>query len=403
MVMKRKIKKYLLIIAVFALVLSGCDSKKQVTGEDIIEAEMTESVVEELAEEELDANTLYNMGMEYYRKEKYDQAIECLEKAATMNHSDAMYHIGWMYNGGLGVEQNYTLALEWYEKAATMSHSDAMLSIGDLYNGGLGVEKNNTLALEWYEKAANLGYAPAMYMTGFMYHSGEGVEKNNTLALEWLEKAADLGDETAVELIANIQKSLGIQAPIEENVIGDNKDVRQIKPSDFMFMDLPINENHYEEWKIKLGYTGDDTLEDSAFTNCETNYGLVSCEKKYNNINLKNNKGSNCFSWGDFGESFNVEISKGSEKTDLISGPILIDMTEEEIKSIIGYDESKFVEEIESDGSKIKRMNLSDGYIIIDEENPYIDSTIKVCGRDGNVAIFIKDSIVTKILINAFK
>lgn len=50
--------------------------------------------------------------------------------------------------------------------------------------------------------------------------------------------------------------------------------------SDYTFMGLPVNENHYEEWKEKLGYTEDDTLEDSAFTTYETEYGLVSRDKK---------------------------------------------------------------------------------------------------------------------------
>lgn len=273
-----------------------------------------------------------------------------------------------------------------------------MYMTGFMYHSGEGVEKNDTQTFEWLKKSAYSGYRTAMYMVGRMYYLGEGIEKNDTLALEWLEKAAELGDETAIELVANIQKSMGIQELKKEgNIAG------LIKLSEFMFMGLPVNENHYEEWKTKLGYTGDDTLEDSAFTTYETEYGRVSCDKKYSNINLKNSKGSNCFSWSDLGENFQVEISIDSGKTDLISGPVLTGMTEEEIKTIIGYDESKFIEEIEDDGSKIKRMDLSKGHIIIDEENPYLDCSIMLSGQSGSVRIFIKDSIVTKVLIHAFK
>lgn len=117
---------------------------------------------------------------------------------------------------------------------------------------------------------------------------------------------------------------------------------------------------------------------------------------------MKNSKGSECFRWIDHRNSIQVELSTDSEKIDLVSGPIVRGMMEE-VKSVIGYDESKFVEEVEDDGSKIKRMNLSEGHIIIDEENPYLDCSIMISGQAGSVGVFIKDNIVTKIIIHAFK
>jgi TPR repeat protein len=77
-----------------------------------------------------------------------------------------MYWLGFLYDMGLGVNQNYTTAKYWYEKAAEKGETRAMNNLGYMYDEGHGVTQNFTTAKYWYEKAAGKGEATAMHNLG---------------------------------------------------------------------------------------------------------------------------------------------------------------------------------------------------------------------------------------------
>ena len=142
---------------------------------------------------------MYQEGMGV--EQDYAKALEWLEKAADLGNSSAMNNIGYSYYYGNGIEQDYAKALEWLEKAADLGNSSAMDWIGSIYREGLGVEQDYTKALEWYEKAADLGNSNAMTWIGLIYRDGLGVEQDYAKALEWYEKAADLGNTSGMNQI----------------------------------------------------------------------------------------------------------------------------------------------------------------------------------------------------------
>ncbi len=138
-----------------------------------------------------------------FMEEDYDTKLEYFNKVVEEGNEPfyialAMNEIGYMYQEGMGVEQDYAKALEWLEKAADFGNSSAMNNIGYSYYYGVGVEQDYAKALEWFEKAADLRNSSAMDWIGSIYREGLGVEQDYTKALEWYEKAADLGNSNAM-------------------------------------------------------------------------------------------------------------------------------------------------------------------------------------------------------------
>jgi TPR repeat protein len=47
--------------------------------------------------------------------------------------------------------------MNWYQKAAGVGNGTAMYNIGVLWEGGLGVAQDRNQAIDWYRKAAAAG------------------------------------------------------------------------------------------------------------------------------------------------------------------------------------------------------------------------------------------------------
>jgi TPR repeat protein len=47
--------------------------------------------------------------------------------------------------------------MKWYQQAANAGHNTAMYNIGVLWEGGLGVTQDRDQAIAWYRKAAAAG------------------------------------------------------------------------------------------------------------------------------------------------------------------------------------------------------------------------------------------------------
>jgi hypothetical protein len=88
-------------------------------------------------------------------------------------------------------------ALSWYYKGADKGNSYAQSNIGFLYQHGLGIEQDYTQALAWYYKAAGQGNATAENQLGYMYEKAQGVAQDFIQALSWYRAGAAQGDPTA--------------------------------------------------------------------------------------------------------------------------------------------------------------------------------------------------------------
>lgn len=135
------------------------------------------------------ATEYFARGQEAYEQEDFEAALEHWERAAALEHAEAEFRIGAMYDEGEGVEADPRTALEWYRRAAGHGSEQAQFNLGQMYASGRGVEKDEARAAHWYGLAAERGNAYAQYTLGLMHARGRGVERDRPTAWAWLTVA----------------------------------------------------------------------------------------------------------------------------------------------------------------------------------------------------------------------
>lgn len=90
---------------------------------------------------------------------------------AEAGDSQAQYELSLLYlqESERTVPLDYFEAYNWMVKAATKNHRMAQFHLGRLYENGLGTEKNNGSALEWRRSAALLGCKQSQRWMGLIY------------------------------------------------------------------------------------------------------------------------------------------------------------------------------------------------------------------------------------------
>ena len=147
--------------------------------------------------------SLFTEGMKEYENKNYAGALAKWQLLADKGYASAQFQLGWMYDQGLGVQQNEAEAVNWYRKAAEQRDAYAQLNLGVMHANGRGVQKNEAVAVNWFRKSAEQGNAIAQFKLGLMYGNGEGIPKDEAEAVNWIRKAAEQGH-------ANAQFSLGV-------------------------------------------------------------------------------------------------------------------------------------------------------------------------------------------------
>jgi tetratricopeptide (TPR) repeat protein len=99
---------------------------------------------------------LYQLGLSYYEKEDYEQAVKYFKQAAELGHAGAQCNLGVCYSYGRGVAQDDKEAVKWYRKAAEQGHDAALYNMGICYEIGSGVTKDTKEAIKWYLKLAEI-------------------------------------------------------------------------------------------------------------------------------------------------------------------------------------------------------------------------------------------------------
>jgi TPR repeat protein len=126
-----------------------------------------------------------------------DQATAARWKGAEAGNIRAMREIGVMYQNGWGVTKDHAEAFRWYRKSADGGDAEAMNDVGLAYMNGWGVPKDVGEAGRWVRKSADAGYLIALRNVGLMYYNGWSVTKDDAEAARWFRKAADRGDSEA--------------------------------------------------------------------------------------------------------------------------------------------------------------------------------------------------------------
>jgi TPR repeat protein len=138
-------------------------------------------------------------------------------------NTDALNNLGYCFYYGRTGEKNYKEAFLNFGKAAYLDHPNAMYKIGDMYNNGIYVEKNIETAFYWYKKSFNYSKnddyinASVAHRLGIAYMDGEVVEKDLLSALKYLQIAEKK------------YYKLAINRPILSNSLYVNKPLNTVK------------------------------------------------------------------------------------------------------------------------------------------------------------------------------
>ena len=137
----------------------------------------------------------------YVVMEEYDKAMVWARKAAQMEHPQACFMLGRIYDEGLGVDVNHIEGLKWFEKAANNGDADAQNIVGNIYLNADYVEHDPKKALSYYQKAATQGHLDGMMNLGYCYQEGIGTDMDFFAAEKWIRKAAEGGLQDAINIL----------------------------------------------------------------------------------------------------------------------------------------------------------------------------------------------------------
>ncbi len=125
---------------------------------------------------------------------------------------ESIFKYGYIYEKGIGIEQNYEKAYYYYTLAAETKYIKAMIKLGDWYKNGIFLSRNIDLAIKWYEKAANEGDIESIEKLIEIYENGIGGRRSDIKAIYYVFKLMDLDALKGKEkLVYYCFKGIGIE------------------------------------------------------------------------------------------------------------------------------------------------------------------------------------------------
>jgi hypothetical protein len=110
---------------------------------------------------------------------------------ANKGDAEAQYHVGMMYNNGIGTQKDPRQAFEWFQKSAASNHPLGAYKLGCYYAGQFEgvVPADSNEALKYKLISAKAGYALAQHDVAILYRRQENFEE----AVKWWKMASDQG------------------------------------------------------------------------------------------------------------------------------------------------------------------------------------------------------------------
>lgn len=129
---------------------------------------------------------------------------------ANKGDAEAQYHVGMMYNNGIGTQRDPRQAFEWFQKSAASNDPLGAYKLGCYYDGQGAdiVTANSNEALKYKLISAKAGYALAQHDVAILYDR----QGNSEEALKWWKMAGDQGFPNALYSLS-ISYSAGKGAP----------------------------------------------------------------------------------------------------------------------------------------------------------------------------------------------
>lgn len=119
----------------------------------------------------MDANDYYKSGLEYYKKENFEDALKMFKIAAKLGNIYCCIFIGDMYFSGNGVEKDLKEAYSWFKVAADEGSPEAQCLLGYLYECGYYVKKDCNEAERLYRLSAEQKCVISETFLGLMYYN----------------------------------------------------------------------------------------------------------------------------------------------------------------------------------------------------------------------------------------
>lgn len=127
-----------------------------------------------------------------------EQAFYWFRKSAESGNISAQGYLGWMYERGRGLKVDSEMAAFWYQNAAEQGHPTAQYYLGKMYQDGRGMDQEYTQSVFWYRKAAEQGQTQAQAHLGCAYAEGVGgLKRDYKQSAYWFQRAAELGYASA--------------------------------------------------------------------------------------------------------------------------------------------------------------------------------------------------------------
>ncbi|WP_461482219.1 tetratricopeptide repeat protein [Porticoccus sp.] len=97
-------------------------------------------------------------------KGELEQAREQLIEMSHATPPDyvAITRLAWLYETGLGVEQDIERAGELFERAARGGNAEAQYALSVMYETGVGRPQDRAQSLHWLQQSVSQGYQPAV-------------------------------------------------------------------------------------------------------------------------------------------------------------------------------------------------------------------------------------------------
>lgn len=147
-----------------------------------------------LQRQKVDSNELFQIGYAFLKSKNYKKAYDYFLDSFEMGNLDSCVNLGYMFENGLGVDENLEKAKDYYQKASKSNHKIACYNLGVMYKKGRGVDKDFEKALKYFQISSNQGDCDSAYEMGKIYE----VQKKFQLAREAYIIAYQLGKQKAL-------------------------------------------------------------------------------------------------------------------------------------------------------------------------------------------------------------
>ena len=153
------------------------------------------------------ANMLY-WGWGNKAVRNYKKAVFWYKKSAVNGNREASYHLGVLYEKGLGVDTDYGKSFRWFLSSAKKGYAPSQFNVANMYAKGAGIRASEYGATKWYHRAAQQGEVSSQYNLANRLAIGKGVVQNIAEAYKWYMIAENYGDTDAAKSRLLLEKEL---------------------------------------------------------------------------------------------------------------------------------------------------------------------------------------------------